>query len=244
MKNKKLISLVTVSIAVGTIVILSTSLICAKSFRVKNNSVMVYNNQEDENKKTLKCKNCEEKKAALDKLVKDKTITQAQEDKIIEYINEKKEKRIIEKNKIKDMTEAERKEYLSKKQRNNSVFLTELVDKGVITKTQAAAVKKVLPRRHEKKHFKSMEEINNDLNKLVESQTITKDQEDKIIEYINKRRNDKKAEFDKLKDMTEEEKKDYFKNNPRQGHDFMKELVDSKVIDENQAEAIKKAMEK
>lgn len=242
MRNKKLRTLVSAALVVGSVILLSSSFIHAENVKSKNYSLTAFNKETDNNTKPLNCKNAEEKKAALDKLVKDKTITQEQEDRIIEYMNEKKEKREAEKEKMKSMTEAERKEYLSTRPRNKSGFLKDLVDGGVITKAQASAIKKALPARHHKGHGKSLEQINGELNKLVQSQTITKDQEDKIMDYLSKRKADRKAEIDKIKNMTEEERTEYFKTRPKENQDFFKELVDNKIIDENQAEAIKKAI--
>lgn len=52
-----------------------------------------------------------------------------------------------------------------------------------------------------------------------------------------------KAEFEKTKNMTKTEREAYFKaNKPKEKMDFLKDLVDQKVITQEQADAIKKTM--
>lgn len=88
----------------------------------------------------------EDIKTKLDAFVKDGTITQAQENKIVEFMNKKDEARKAEMEKVKAMTEEERKAYFeAKKTEERPNLFKELVDAGILNQTQADAAKKVLP---------------------------------------------------------------------------------------------------
>lgn len=78
------------------------------------------------------------------------------------------------------------------------------------------------------------------LDSLVKSGTITQQQKDKIISYMEKKKAERKAEFEKVKSMSETERKDYFekmKSQPKP--DMFRELVDQKVLTQSQADAVK-----
>jgi hypothetical protein len=95
------------------------------------------------------------------------------------------------------------------------------------------------------KHHSKKEYLRNRLDKLVESKTITKEQEEKIIDHIEKKHKERKEEIEKLKSMNEQQRNEYFnqvKANTKGG--FFQELIDEKVINEKQAEEIKKVMHK
>lgn len=96
-------------------------------------------------------------KAQLDTLVKDGTITQAQKDKVVEYMNKKDEARKAEMEKIKAMTEEERKAYFETNTAKVRIDLfKELVDAGILNQAQADAAKKLLPQHKELKRDKTI----------------------------------------------------------------------------------------
>jgi len=83
------------------------------------------------------------------------------------------------------------------------------------------------------------------LASLVKAGTITQEQSDKVNAYLTAKQTAMKAEADKIKNMTVEERKAYFEaNKPNKNIGFLKDLVDQKVITQTQADAIKKAMPK
>jgi Tfp pilus assembly protein PilP len=84
----------------------------------------------------------------LTRLVTNGTISQEAADKITAYIKTLQTERETEKSKVEAMTEAERQEYFSTKKDETRVDLfTDLVNKGIVTQTQADAIKAAMPER-------------------------------------------------------------------------------------------------
>jgi Tfp pilus assembly protein PilP len=84
------------------------------------------------------------------------------------------------------------------------------------------------------------EHFNAQLDSLVKSGTITQQQKDKILSYMEKKKAERKAEFEKVKSMSETERKDYFEKMKSQSKpDMFRELVDQKVLTQDQADAVK-----
>jgi hypothetical protein len=85
----------------------------------------------------------------LASLVTNGTIDQEAADKITAYVKSLETEREAEKTKVDAMTEEEKQEYFSSKKGEERVDLfTDLVDKGIITQTQADAIKAAMPERH------------------------------------------------------------------------------------------------
>lgn len=188
-------------------------------------------------------------KSELDKLVTAGTITQDQEAAILNKAKEEQTNRQSEMDKIKNMTETERQTYFeSKKTTEKADFLSSLVTAGTLTQTQADAVKSALPQGHgEKGHGKdggmSPENMKTQLDTLVTAGTITSDEETKIINYFTEKQTERKAEMDKVKNMTEAERKTYFESQKTtEKHDMFSELVTAGIITQAKADAIKTAM--
>lgn len=114
------------------------------------------------------------------------------------------------------------------------------------TKTKSnITAKKPNKQMNKEMNMTPMKGMTETLASLVKAGTITQEQSDKINEYLTAKQTARKAEADKIKNMTAEERKAYFEaNKPNQKVDFLKDLVDQKVITQDQADAIKKAMPK
>lgn len=85
----------------------------------------------------------------LASLVTNGTIDQEAADDIAAYIKTLETERETEKTKVDAMTEAERQEYFSSKKDETRVDLfTDLVNKGIVTQTQADSIKAAMPERH------------------------------------------------------------------------------------------------
>lgn len=183
-------------------------------------------------------------KAQLDSLVKAGTITQDQENKIEAYIKQKNEANKAERDKIKSMTEAERKAYFeANKGKQKTDLLTDLVSQNIISQTQADAIKKAIPVPKKKEDPQRKNNFKTQLDSLVKAGTITQDQENKIQDYIKQKNAAKKAEMDKIKNMTAAERKAYFEaNKGKRKTDLFSELVSQNIISQTQADAIKKAI--
>jgi hypothetical protein len=184
-------------------------------------------------------------KAKLDPLVKAGTITQDQEDKIISFKKAKYEERKSEMDKVKNMTDVEKKAYFENKKKNRPGMLKELVESKVINKEQADAVREAIGKKGFKgeKKFDKINKMKSTLDSAVKDGTITKSQEDKILAYINQVKESRKAEMEKVKAMTEEERKSYFESRGKaERKDMFVELVKAGTITQAQADKLKAMM--
>lgn len=85
----------------------------------------------------------------LASLVTNGTIDQEVADDITAYVKSLETERETEKTKVDAMTEEERQEYFSSKKGEARVNLfTDLVNKGIVTQTQADAIKAAMPEKH------------------------------------------------------------------------------------------------
>lgn len=91
-------------------------------------------------------------KAFVDGLVADNVIPRETGDKLLAYLNQKREAHKAERDKLKSMTEEERKAYITerKTKREADGPFAELVKNGTLTKEQASTIAKAL-REYRKK---------------------------------------------------------------------------------------------
>jgi competence protein ComGC len=141
-------------------------------------------------------------KTRLDALVTAGTITQAQEDSILQYVNEKDAERKAEMEKVKNMTKEERDAYFKDKTKEKFDLFSELVSKEIITQAQADEISKNVKEKASnvldkvKDSFKRPEPRGDFLGKiksLIDQGTITQWEYDKITEYIKSK--DKKTDL-------------------------------------------------
>lgn len=196
-----------------------------------------------QNRKEKSTKNLQNLNEVLDSLVKDGKITSTQKEKIVSYVKIKEDERKAEKEKIKKMDDKQREEYFKNAKKNaKKDMFDDLVDQKVITQQQAEMIKKAL---FEKNKAIKIENFKSKLENQVKAGIITKDEENKIIEYMNKKIDEKKEEMGKIKNMTDEERKAYFENKKsKPKSDFYKELVDQGILTQEKANNLKKAMQR
>lgn len=188
-------------------------------------------------------------KSELDKLVTAGTITESQETSILSKVSEEQTEKQAEMNKIKNMTDSERQAYFqSQKNTEKGNFLSTLVTDGTLTQTQADAIKSEMTQDNigngnRKEGGLSSEKMKTKLDALVTSGTITQDDETKIINYLTEKQNDRKAEMEKVKNMSESDRKAYFESKKTTGRtDMFSDLVTSGIITQDKADAIKASM--
>ena len=148
-------------------------------------------------------------------------ITQAESDKISAY----------EKGKIKVKVK-------DKKQNNRTEkpdIFKELVDKGIVTQVKADALK---AKEHTQRDAKRQKDLETNLAKRVTDKTITEAQANKIKDAMVKAEATRKADFEKIKTMTQEERKTYMDSNKANHIDPLKALVDNGTITQAQADKI------
>lgn len=157
-----------------------------------------------------------EMEATLKLGVSSNIITQAESDKILAYENSKI--------KTKDKKE--------KNATKKPDFFKELVDNGILTQAKADALKTSEQTQRDAKRQKDLE---TKLAKLVTEKTITQDQADKAKDAIVKAEATRKADFEKIKTMTQEERKTYMESNKVNHINPLKSLVDNGTITQAQA---------
>lgn len=188
--------------------------------------------------------------SSLESFVANGTLDQATADKVIAYLKAQEAIREEEKAKTDAMTKEERKEYFSanKGKKKGNIF-SNLVSEGIITQTQADAMKAAMPERKKedgegKRGSRSgYGNLENNLASLVAAGTIDQDASDKITAYLNNLESERKAERAKVEAMTETEKQEYFSsNNKKERINLFTDMVNKGIITQTEADAIKAAM--
>lgn len=128
-------------------------------------------------------------KTKLDTLVTAGTITQDQETAVLSNIKQQEADRKAEMDKVKNMSEAERKAYFeSKKTTEKTDFLSFLVTAGTITQDQKTAIQNLFKGNRDKDAQDGKEKftsfVKTKLDKLVTAGTITQDQETAMINSL------------------------------------------------------------
>lgn len=76
------------------------------------------------------------------------------------------------------------------------------------------------------------------LSALVDKGSLTQDKADKVLAALNSAKENRKADLEKMKNMTKEQRKEYIKNNFQNKKDTISQLVDNGTLTEDEAKAI------
>lgn len=163
---------------------------------------------------------------AVEKMVQEGSLTREKADKILEY----KQKR---KDELKKLPIEQRAQM--KKQGGRGSLLKALVQEGIITEEEAKTIREKLREMKEAR-------VADGLQGLIDKGVLTKDDINNIRSYLLKVREERKASIEKLKSMTPEERKAYFKEHRNERKDIITKMVEDKVITKEQAEEIRKAI--
>lgn len=256
MKSKRLTKFISAAVAAGLFLTTGITAFAAERNNSLGSAVNSENNftgMEETSVKRGPCKGVGKGgklTSILAEMVKEGTLTQSEADKITAYIKERQEALKAEKDKVKNMTEEERKAYFSAKKADSQNLLAELVSKNIITQAKADAIKAKMEQRAKEMKAERLNQIKSQLNTLVAKGTINQSQVDKVLEYINQRKDKVRkekirlddGEKEKIKNMTEEERKAYFEKIRGERVNFLKELVDNGTLTQEQADAIFKAI--
>lgn len=163
---------------------------------------------------------------AVNKLVQEGKLTKEKADKILEYKRQKAEE-------FKKQTKWQNRD-LQKSGKKGSL-LYELKKDGIVTEAEAQAIKEKLREMKDAR-------IADGLQGLVEKGVLNAKDLDNIKSYLVKAREERKEAFEKLKKMSPEERKQYFKECKKDRKDILTKMVEDKVITEEQAKEIRKAI--
>jgi hypothetical protein len=128
------------------------------------------------------------------------------------------------------MTDAERKA---------ADFLTLAVDKGIISDKEADAIRDAQEKNRQSQRQAMIEES---LDSLVTDNTITQAQADKILASWEDQEETRQAEMEKMKSMTDDERKAFMKTLKGEKQNCLAELVDDDVLTQNEADAVAKVL--
>lgn len=183
-----------------------------------------------------------------DSLVADGVISQDTADKIAAYMETKNAERQAEMEKVKAMTDEEKQAYFESGKNKDDVkkdMFAEMVEAGVITQAEADAIKAAMPEKQEPVEDGGMRSRGMSFDSLVTDGVISQDTADKIAAYMESKSAERKAEMEKVKAMTDEEKQAYLesgKNKDDLKKDMFAGMVEAGVITQAEADAIKAAM--
>jgi hypothetical protein len=165
-------------------------------------------------------------------LVSSGIITQGESDKLLALSTKESEARQAEMDKVKNMTEAERKAYFEAKKEDSvekkGDILTLAVSEGILTQAKADSAKAKL---QETRSAEKKAKLSEGLSSLVSSGTITKEQSDKILEYVSTIEASKPAKGTETPATEKTERK-----NP------LSALVDNGTLTQAQLDAVSKVL--
>jgi len=180
---------------------------------------------------------------ALKELVSNSTITQAKSDELQAYMTKKDEERKAEFEKIKGLSAEERKALLDNQQtekvgKGQGMF-SDAVKDSIITQEQADAIQSEVGQMVQDAKKKQMTDS---LKTIVAAGTITEDQMNKVLASVDKEEQSRKEVFEKIKNMTPEQQKEYLKNNAVDKKDPLSQLVTDGTLSKDQADAVSKLL--
>ncbi|EGW39375.1 hypothetical protein [Desulfosporosinus sp. OT] len=200
----------------------------------------------------------EAEKSRMDSLVSAGIITQDTADAITTYNETQEESYKAEMEKLKAMTDDERKTYMESKKDAKSYGKKDqyagLLEAGVLTQEQVDSIKAYdeaqRQANQEEQETKRQEQTLTRLDSLVSSGTITEDLKSKVIEFLNNQEETRNAEMEKVKAMTDDERKAYIESKMNVNKDSvkgdkispLKGLVDDGTLTQDQADAVVKVL--
>ncbi|HYE09318.1 MAG TPA: hypothetical protein VEF53_03970 [Patescibacteria group bacterium] len=160
-------------------------------------------------------------KAVIDKLVEEGKLSREKADQIDKFIQQKKEEQ-------KNQQDSSKRSF---NKGHKYGLVKDLVDAKIINETEAEAIRN---------KFKEIKEaaLNEKLTSMVQKGTITQAQADKVKVYFENARKEKEEMRNKLENMTEEQRKAFFKEYKK--NNVMNKLVEDGVLTKEQVQELRK----
>lgn len=141
-------------------------------------------------------------------------------------------------------------------QKDSGMFLdadiiSELIEKGIISGEQVDKIKEYIKQKIEQKRQENRQQrqqrMERVLRELVEKGTITEDKKDKILAYFNEKVAERLRERERIKSMTEEERKAYFEEKKSfmcesSKYSIIRELIGKGILTDDEVKAILQAL--
>lgn len=163
---------------------------------------------------------------AVVKLMQEGKLSKEKAERILEYRNKKTEE-------LGKLTKEQLQEL--KRDKKQGSLLGEMIKNGIITEDEAQLIKAKLREMKEKR-------MNDGLQSLLDKGVLAEKDIENIRNYMQKVRDERKEQIEKLKSMTPEERREYFNQARKDRKDILTRMVEDKVITEVQAEEIRKAV--
>ncbi len=173
--------------------------------------------------------------AVLGKLVEQQTISREQADKILSFFKEKELQRQADFEKMKSMSPEDRKNNFEQRPHDHPNLIKDLTTAAGLSEDQAKTVADALRPPH---FHLNMEQINSDLSGLVEKGAISQEQADKVMNFFKEKEVQHKADFEKMKAMSPQERNDSFSQHRDNHPDLIKDLMASTGLSAEQAKAV------
>ncbi|MDF2839460.1 MAG: hypothetical protein K0Q99_231 [Clostridia bacterium] len=162
-------------------------------------------------------------KAVIDKLVEEGKLSREKADQIDKFIKQKRDEQEHQNN-----TDQQ-----SFKKGFKYGMINDLVNAKIISANEAEMIRSKFGEIKE-------QAFNEKLNVLVQKGTITKEQADKVQVYFKKARLEKAEQYKKVQNMTEEQRKAFFKEHKKDG--LMTKLIEDGILTQEQVNELKNAM--
>lgn len=186
--------------------------------------------------------------SVLQEAVSSKIITQDESNKIKAYTDKKAEeaKQFMQQRKQVEQKETNKAPKDRKIDRAGKIgkegkggLFAELVNEGILTQEKANILREKV---NEKTKALREAKLKEDLSKLVTNKTLTQDQANKIEAAIKAENDARKADFEKIKNMTEEQRRKYMESKKNSYKDPIKSLIENKTITEAQGKEVRKIL--
>jgi len=176
----------------------------------------------------------------LTALVEKGTITQEQADKILSFFREKGAQHRADRENLKNTKPAERPDKFQQPPKDRPDMAKELSSVAGLSEEQTNAVLEALRPPHMEQ--KMIQHMADKLSQLVDQSSITQEQSNKILAFFKEKQVQRKADFEKTRNMNPDERKAYFEQNRNTRPDLAAELTAAADLSAEQAKVVAEAL--
>lgn len=177
----------------------------------------------------------EEAKTKLDKLVSEGVISEDQKTKLISIFKEKAAQMKTNMEKLRDMSPEERQAQFKQFRDSHPDFFAEIKAAAGLSDDQMKAVATALRPQHPRMNA---EQLAQKLNKLVSDGIITEAQSNSTLSFMKDKAEQRRAEMDKIHQMSPEERQAYFDEHTKKRPDIVNDLKAAAGLSDEQAKAV------
>lgn len=177
-------------------------------------------------------------KEVLNNLVNSSGITREQADQLLDLEKEKEAQIKAKREENRNRTPGECQNPDCKYPNSRACIFSDAVDQGIITEDEQATISKAMAEANQKQR---QTELQNRLEQLVSQKIISQEQANAIMAQIQKAATEQKADMEKIRNMSVEERQQYMQNKNKRA-DLLDELVADGTLTKAQAYDVAKIM--